>query len=127
MAGAGSVSWMFSKKGYILVDKAQAKEDDLIMLLDAGAEDIKSEDPNKFEIITNPADLEKVKSAMQSGNIPFSSAEVTMLPSSNIKVAGEAAKHVLVLIDALEEHDDVQNVYANFDIPDEVLEQLENG
>jgi YebC/PmpR family DNA-binding regulatory protein len=127
MAGAGSVSWMFSKKGYILVDKAQAKEDDLIPLLDEGAEDIKSEDPNKFEIITSPADLEKVKSAMQSGNIPFSSAEVTMVPSSTVKVVGESAKQVLTLVDALEEHDDVQNVYANFDIPDEVLEQLENS
>jgi len=127
MAGAGSVGWMFSKKGYIMVDKAQAKEDDLIPLLDSGAEDIKSDDPNKYEIITNPANLEKVKSAMQASNIPFSLAEVTMLPSSTIKVAGESAKQLLALIEALEEHDDVQNVYANFDIPDEVLEQLENS
>jgi YebC/PmpR family DNA-binding regulatory protein len=126
MASAGSVSWMFSKKGSILVDKATVKEDDLIPLLDAGAEDVKSEDPTNYEVVTSAANFEKVKSAMQAANIPFSLAEVTMVPSSTVKVTGDAAKQLLTLIEALEEHDDVQNVYANFDIPDEILEQMGN-
>ncbi|MFH0790373.1 MAG: YebC/PmpR family DNA-binding transcriptional regulator [Candidatus Omnitrophota bacterium] len=125
-AGAGSVSWMFTKKGDILVDKALVKEDDLIPLLEVGAEDIKSDDPKQYEIITTPQGFEKVKSTMESQKIPFVSADVTMIPSSLIKVAGNEAKQVLLLIDALEEHDDVQQVYANFDIPDEILEQVEN-
>ena len=125
MAGAGSVSWMFSKKGSIVVDKATVKEDDLIALLDAGAEDVKSDDSTSYEVVTSAANFEKVKSAMQAANIPFTSAEVTMVPSSEVKVAGDAAKQLLNLIEALEEHDDVQNVYANFDIPDEVFEQME--
>jgi len=124
MAGAGSVSWMFNKKGYILIDKSQVKEDDLVPLLDEGVEDIKSEDPKRYELIILPENFEKVKSFTQSHNIPFESAEITMLPSSTIKVAGNEAKQVLALVEALEEHDDVQQVYANFDIPDEILDQL---
>jgi len=124
MAGAGSVSWMFNKKGYILIDKSQVKEDDLVPLLDEGVEDIKSEDPKKYELIILPENFEKVKSFIQSHNIPFELAEITMLPSSTIKVASNEAKQVLALVEALEEHDDVQQVYANFDIPDEILEQL---
>ncbi len=126
-AGAGSVSWMFTKKGDILVDKALVKEDDLIPLLEAGAEDIKSDDPKQYEIITTPQGFEKVKSTMEAQKIPFVSADVTMIPSSLIKVTGNEAKQVLLLIDALEEHDDVQQVYANFDISDEVMEQLSNA
>ncbi|MGD0335955.1 MAG: YebC/PmpR family DNA-binding transcriptional regulator [Candidatus Omnitrophota bacterium] len=124
MAGAGSVSWMFAKKGYITVDKTQAKEDDLMVLLDSGAEDIKAEDPKQFEIITSTEGLEKVKAAMEAQKIPYISAEVTMIPSSTIKLAGNEAKQLLSLIEALEEHDDVQQVSANFDIPDEILEQV---
>ena len=124
MAGAGSVSWMFAKKGYITVDKTQAKEDDLMVLLDSGAEDIKAEDPKQFEIITSTEGLEKVKAAMEAQKIPYTSAEVTMIPSSTIKLAGNEAKQLLSLIEALEEHDDVQQVSANFDIPDEILEQV---
>lgn len=125
-AGAGSVSWMFTKKGDILVDKAMVKEDDLIPFLEVGAEDIKSDDPKEYEIITTPQDFEKVKSAMEAQKIPFISADITMLPSSLIKVAGNEAKQVLSLVEALEDHDDVQQVYANFDIPDEILEQISN-
>lgn len=124
MAGAGSVSWMFTKKGYFLIEKSQAKEDDLLFLLDVGAEDIKSEDPKNYEIITSPHDFEKVKQAIQEKGIKCLDAEITMLPSSAIKLTGNDAKQLLSLIEALEEHDDVQNVYANFDIPDEILEQM---
>jgi len=124
MAGAGSVSWMFTKKGYITIDKGMAKEDDLIFLLDSGAEDVKAEDPKQFEIISSLEGFEKVKAAMEAAKIPFSLAEVTMIPSSSIKVLGNDAKQLLSLVEALEEHDDVQQVYANFDIPDEIMEQV---
>ncbi|MFA5356452.1 MAG: YebC/PmpR family DNA-binding transcriptional regulator [Candidatus Omnitrophota bacterium] len=124
MAGAGSVSYMFTKKGYILLDKTQIKEEELMdIVLDAGAEDFKSDDKN-YEITTSAQDFEKVKQALQDKGLNPQTAEVTMIPSSTIKVAGGDAKQVLALVEALEEHDDVQQVYANFDIPDEILEQI---
>jgi len=124
MAGAGSVSWMFAKKGYISVEKSQAKEDELMsVVLDAGAEDMKSDDKN-FEITTSAQDFEGVKQALEAKGIKSQVAEITMVPNSTVKLAGNDAKAVLGLIEALEEHDDVQQVYANFDIPDEILEQL---
>jgi YebC/PmpR family DNA-binding regulatory protein len=126
MAGAGSVSWMFSKKGYILIDKEASKEEELMsIVLEAGAEDMKSEGKN-YEITTNPQDLEKTKSALKDKNIGWQSAELTMIPSSLIKVTQhQQAKQVLALVEALENHDDVQSVYANFDIPDEILEEVQ--
>jgi len=124
MAGAGSVSWMFTKKGYLLIEKAQAEEEKLMTIaLDAGAEDFKSDQKN-YEVFTAPQDFEKVKQAIEGKGIKFQDAEVTMIPSSTIKLAGNDAKNLLGLIDGLEEHDDVQQVYANFDIPDEIMEQL---
>jgi len=124
MAGAGSVSYMFTKKGYILIEKSQAQEEDLMnIVLDAGAEDFKSDDKN-YEITTSPQDLEKVKAAIQAKGITWQDAEITMIPSTTIKVTGGDAKQVLGLVEALEEHDDVQQVYANFDIPDEIMEQM---
>jgi len=123
MAGAGSVSWMFTKKGYFLFEKSQIKEDDLMTVaLDAGAEDIKSDDKN-FEITTSATDFENVKQVLTDKGIKFLDAEVTMIPSSSVKVIGSEAKAVLGLVEALEDHDDVQQVYANFDIPDEILEE----
>ena len=123
MAGAGSVSWMFAKKGYLLIEKAQAKEEELMtIVLDAGAEDFKSDEKN-YEIITSVQDFEKVKQAVVEKGIKPSDAEVTMIPSSTIKLVGNVALQLLGLIEALEEHEDVQQVYANFDIPDEILEQ----
>jgi len=122
-AGAGSVSWMFTMKGYFLIEKSQAKEDTLMdIVLDAGAEDLKSDQKN-YEIFTAPQNFEKVKQAIAVKGIKWQDAEVTMVPSSTVRVTGNEAKQVLALIDALEEHDDVQQVYANFDIPDEILEQ----
>lgn len=127
LAGAGAVSWMFTKKGYILIDKALVKEDELMdIVLEAGAEDVKSDEKN-YEITTAIGDLENVKQALQNKNITWQDAELTMIPSSSVKVIGGEAKQVLALVDALEEHDDVQQVYANFDIPDEVMEQLSNA
>ena len=124
LAGGGSVSWMFSKKGYILIEKTQSKEEDLMsIVLDAGAEDFKSDDKN-YEITTPAHELENVKQALQAKGINWLNAELTMIPSSTIKVTGGDAKQILQLTDALEEHDDVQQVYANYDIPDEILEQI---
>lgn len=124
MAGAGSVAWMFNMKGYIVVDKTACAEDALMdAALEAGAEDIKTQE-KVYEVFSVPSDFEKVKQAMQEKGITFQSAEVTMIPTSTVKVAGSEAKQVLGLIEAMEEHDDVQEVYANFDIPDDVIEQI---
>ena len=126
MAGAGSVSWMFTKKGYILIEKSQAKEDELMSIaLDAGAEDFKSDEKN-YEIFTSVQDLETVKQAIQQKGIKWQDAELTMIPSSTIKLTGNDARQLLGLIEGLEEHDDVQQVYANFDIPDEIIEEMAN-
>ena len=128
LAGAGSVGWIFTKKGYVLIDKQQANEDELMtIVLEAGAEDMKSEDDKNYEITTQVQDLENVKEALKAKDITWQMAEITMIPSSTVKVAGDAAKQVLALIDSLEEHDDVQHVYANFDIPDEVIEEAEKS
>jgi YebC/PmpR family DNA-binding regulatory protein len=124
IAGAGSVSWMFTKKGYILIEKSQAKEEELMtIVLEAGAEDMKSDEKN-FEITASVQNFDTVKQAIQEKGIKWQDAEITMIPSSTIKLTGGDAKQLLALIDALEEHDDVQQVYANFDIPDEILEQV---
>jgi len=124
MAGAGSVSWMFTKKGYLLIEKSQTKEEELMTIaLDAGAEDFKSDEKN-YEIFTSVQGFEKVKQAIQDKGIKFQDAELTMIPSSTIKLTGNDAKQLLALIDLLEDHDDVQQVYANFDIPDEIMEQV---
>ena len=124
MAGAGSVSWMFAKKGYISIEKSQAKEDELMsIVLEAGAEDMKS-DAKNYEITTSAQDFESVKQALEAKGIKSQVAEITMIPNSSVKLTGNDAKGILGLVEALEEHDDVQQVYANFDIPDEILEQL---
>ncbi len=125
LAGAGSVAWKFQKKGYLLVDKTAVDEDTLMTAaLDAGADDMKTE-VDDYEITSPPANFEAVKKALIDKKIPIKSAEITMLPSSTIKLSVADAKQVLSLIDQLEEHDDVQNVYADFDIPDEVLKEVE--
>ncbi len=125
MAGQGSVSWMFNKKGYFLIEKTKIDEDTLMdIVLDAGAEDLKVDESN-FEVTCNIRDFDKVRQALKEKSIEPQVAELTMVPTSTIKVTGERAKQVLGLVESLEDHDDVQNVYANFDIPDEVLEQVE--
>ncbi len=123
MAGAGSVVWMFEKKGYIVVSKKAVDEDKLMgVALDAGAEDLVVEEEN-YAVKTSPQDFFKVKKAIDDAQIKTESAEITLIPKSTIKVAGEDAKKVLDLVDAIEEHEDVQNVYANFDIPDDLLKE----
>jgi YebC/PmpR family DNA-binding regulatory protein len=122
----GCVSWMFDKKGYILVSKSKASEDTVMSLaLDAGAEDMKN-DPmeESYEIITSPEDFARVRDALDKAGLPIGSAEVTMLPKNYVVLDAKAAEQMVRLMDALEDHDDVQNVYANFDIPDEVAEKV---
>ena len=123
MASAGSVSFLFQKKGLIVIEKKVIDEDKLMnIVLEAGAEDLKSEG-DTYEVTTQPPDLETVKAAIADKKIPVLSAEITMLPTSTIKITDKAtANSILVLMDALEEHEDVQHVYANFDIPDELIE-----
>ena len=121
MAGQGRVQWMFKKKGFILVKKEDVDEDTIMTVaLEAGAEDMKTEG-DTYEITTGIADFEKTKSAFEKSNIKIESAEITMVPSSTVKVEGSPARQVLSLVEALEDHDDVQNVYANFDIPDSII------
>ena len=124
---AGCVAWMFDKKGYILVDKKVIDEEPLMSVaLDAGAEDMKNEpEEENYEIITAPDDLKKVKDTIERKKIKFHIAEVTMLPKSYVKLDVKDAEKMLRLMDALEEHDDVQNVFANFDIPDEIMAKTE--
>ncbi len=119
----GSVGWMFSSKGILTVEKSNATEDQLMTLaLDAGAEDIQSEDPDIFEVITQPADFESVKKAFAAAKVPTLSAEVTLLPKTYVKLTGSPAQQMMSLMNDLEDHDDVKNVYANFDIPKDVIE-----
>jgi len=122
----GCVSWMFDKRGYILVNKAKASEDSVMSVaLEAGAEDMKN-DPQEdnYEIITAPEEMTNVKTALEQAAIPVESAEVTMLPQNYVVLDEKAAEQMIRLMDALEDHDDIQNVYANFDIPDEVAEKI---
>lgn len=125
MSGAGSVSWQFHKKGLLVVKKEAMDEEKLMtIVLDAGASDFNSE-KEVYEITTEPNDFENVKKALQAASVKTESAEVTRIPSATVKLAGEnEAKAILTLFETLEEHDDVQNVYANFDISDEILQKL---
>ncbi len=121
----GCVAWMFDKKGVILVGKDGSVDEDslLSVVLEAGADDMKSEDDH-FEIITDPIDLKIVSDALESASIKFSSASITMLPKDMVKLKKNDAKKVLKLMDALDDHDDVQEVYSNFDIPDEIMDEI---
>ena len=127
MGSAGCVSWMFEQKGFITVQKGDAKEDELMTLaLELGAEDFRAPDgADEFEIITAPPDFETVKTNLQGKKIPLASAEITMLPKNEVNVGEADAAKVIALIDELEDHDDVQTVYSNFNIPDAILEKLE--
>ncbi|MBM3672445.1 MAG: YebC/PmpR family DNA-binding transcriptional regulator [Actinobacteria bacterium] len=125
LAEPGAVSWQFERKGVIILEKAAATEDDLMLIaLDAGAEDI-TDQGDAWEVTTGPTELHAVRSAIDAAGIAVTSADLTMLATTTVALGAEAdARAVLRVIDALEEHDDVQNVFANFDIPDEVLESV---
>ena len=122
---SGCVAWMFDKKGTILVDKETIDEDDLLdKALEAGAEDVVEED-NVFQVVTAPDDFESVREGLEADGVTFLEASVSMVPQNTIDISEEkAAKQILKLLESLEDHDDVQNVYANFDIPDDIMEAV---
>jgi transcriptional/translational regulatory protein YebC/TACO1 len=117
------VAWVFEKKGVIVVDAARASEDDLMVAIDAGAEDV-AVDENVYEVVTAPADLQPVREALDAAGIPIDSAELTMRPTSRAPVDEGQVGQLMRLIEALEEHDDVNAVHANFDVDAAVLERV---
>ena len=125
LGASGSVAWLFERKGVVLVDAAAVDEDELTLAAaDGGAEDVAREG-SSFRITCAQEDLPSLREALDAAGIAYESAEVTMLPKTTVEIEDEAtAKKVLRLIDALEENDDVQDVYANFDIPERVLEAV---
>jgi len=121
MGEAGSVAWMFNKKGYLVLDKAAGDEDTVMTLaIDAGADDFTTEEGN-YEIYTSPGAFDKVLDAVKAKGIQPISAEISMIPQTYVKVEGKTAQQLVKLMEALEEHDDVQHVYANFDIEESEL------
>ena len=124
MGENGCVAWMFDKKGYIAVENKAVDEEALMeAALDAGAEDIR-EDNSNFEVITAPEDFEAVIAAIDDASIPYTVSEVTMLPQSTTFLKGKEAEQMVKLMEALEDCDDVQKVYTNADIPDEIVNAL---
>ncbi|MFO8165976.1 MAG: YebC/PmpR family DNA-binding transcriptional regulator [Thermodesulfobacteriota bacterium] len=121
---AGCVAWMFSKKGLMVFQKDQVDEEILFELaLEAGADDIK-EYEKEFEVITEPSSFEEVKTAIDNAGLRYTMAEITMIPNTTIKINDKHAQQMLTLMENLEDNEDVNQVYANFDIPDEVMEAL---
>jgi YebC/PmpR family DNA-binding regulatory protein len=125
LAESGAVAWLFERKGVVLVDRDSTDEDELTLAAaDAGAEDVAGEG-SSFEVTCAPEDLNAVREALETAGIAVSDAEETMLPKTTVEIEDESvARKVLKLIDGLEENDDVQDVYANFDIPERVLEAV---
>jgi YebC/PmpR family DNA-binding regulatory protein len=121
---AGCVSWMFGKKGYISFDKKMVDSDKIMEIaLDSGAEDV-SEDENAIEVVADVSAFESVKKVFDNNSIKYIVAEISMVPQTSVKLEGKNAETMLKLMEALEELDDVQNVYANFDISEEEMEKL---
>ena len=125
MADPGSVSYMFNRKGVVIVSKAAGITEDKILehVLDAGVEDV-TDLGDSFEIVSEPSDLVAVRTALQSAGIDYESADTSFLPSVSVPLDAEGATKVFALIDAIEELDDVQNVFGNFDVSDEVMATL---
>ncbi|HEU5321204.1 MAG TPA: YebC/PmpR family DNA-binding transcriptional regulator [Methylomirabilota bacterium] len=124
LGASGAVAWMFERKGIIHVDAERIGEDDLLaQALDAGATDM-TKTEKVFEITTAPGEMDAVRARLEANRVPVVEAEVTFLPQSTVRVEGKEAPQVLRLIEALEELDDVQAIYANYDIPDEVMEAI---
>ena len=121
---AGSVAWMFHKKGQIVIPKTAAKEDDLMnIVLENGGEDM-NDDGENWEVLTPPNAYEAVLEAVKKGNIQVAHSEIGMVPQNYIKLEGPAASQMIRLLEAIEDHDDVQNVYSNFDVDQKQLEEV---
>jgi YebC/PmpR family DNA-binding regulatory protein len=124
MGAAGSVAWMFQKRGLITVERAGVDEDRVMeVALEAGADDVR-EAGDLLEVLTSPETFEAVREALEKAGVPLASAEVTMVPSSTVAITGKAAEQMVRLLEALEDHDDVQSVSSNMDIAAEELERL---
>jgi len=124
LGSMGCVSWMFERKGLIQVDAGRIGEDDLLTIaLEVGAADMRRVE-KAYEIVIHPDEIEKVRQALEQRGVPVLEAEVTLVPLSTVRVEGKDAQQVLRLMETLEEDDDVQAVYANYDIPDEVMEAI---
>jgi len=122
LSEAGSVAWMFQKKGYLVVKKEKIGEEDLLdVALEAGAEDV-NDDGSNWEIFTPPESFEAVRQALESKNVPLAAEQVSMIPQSNVKLLGKSAVQMLRLMEALEDHEDSTNVWANFDIEEKEIE-----
>jgi len=127
MADPGSVAYLFTRKGIVIVPKEDVSEDDVLgAVLEAGAEEV-NDLGDSFEVVSEATDLVAVRSALQAGGIDYDSAESSFVPSMQVELDEDGARKVMRLVDALEDSDDVQNVWANFDVSDEVLEALEVG
>ena len=124
LADAGSVAYMFARKGVVLVPKASLTEDDVLgAVLDAGAEEV-NDLGEAYEVVSEPSDLIAVRSSLQAAGIDYESAETSFVPSVTVGLDEDGARKIFKLIDAIEDSDDVQNVYANFDVSDEVMEAV---
>jgi len=120
----GCVAWMFEKKGLIILEKEKVDEEALLdVALEAGAEDVKDGE-TEFEVVMESSDFEAVRTAFDTAGMTYTLAETSMIPQNTIKLEGKKANQMLNLMDALEDHEDISQVYANFDIPDEVLEAM---
>ena len=120
----GCVTWIFEQRGLVVLEKDKVDEDQLIDLaLEAGAEDV-IEEETEFEVVTAPTDFEAVKKAIDDAGLPYTLAEVTKIPKNMVKIEGKKAQQMINLMQALEDHDDVNHVYANFDIADDVMEAM---
>jgi YebC/PmpR family DNA-binding regulatory protein len=121
---SGCVAWMFQKKGLIVVDHEKIDEDELLAIaLDAGAEDVRPSEAI-YEVVTAVEEFEPVKQAILAKGVEPTSSEISLIPQTTVRLEGNQARQLLKLMEELEEHDDVQNVYANFDIPDEVMAEV---
>jgi YebC/PmpR family DNA-binding regulatory protein len=120
----GCVSWMFEKKGSLIFDKKEVNEDELLeLVLEAGGEDVKEQE-SEYEVITDPSSFEEVKKVMDNEGLKYLLAEISMIPQNTVKLDEQKAGQMLKLMEKMEDNDDVQNVYANFDITDEIMEKL---
>lgn len=122
LGSPGCVSWIFVKKGLMVFDKSAAEEEKILEIaLDGGAEDVR-QSGSQFEVVMEPSDFEKVKKAFDGAGLPYSLAEITMIPQNTVRLEGKKAEQMLNLMEALDDIDDISHVYANFDIPDEYIE-----
>ncbi|MEU8837630.1 MULTISPECIES: YebC/PmpR family DNA-binding transcriptional regulator [Streptomyces] len=125
MADPGSVSYLFNRKGVVLLPKGELSEDDVLeTVLEAGAEEV-NDNGDTFEIISEPTDMVAVRTALQEAGIDYDSADSSFVPTMQVELDEEGARKIFKLIDALEDSDDVQNVFANFDVSDEVMEKVD--